>query len=191
MLKEALASADVVAAQLADTSHIEALAVKLAEQPRHVALTVARGSSDHAASYFASLTMSRIGVPVASLPMSVATLAAGAVACLRATRLRVLAVGQEPRSGRHDAGVARSGRVHCRGGQCRRTRRWPTPANGICRCSPGRTERRGDQELYRDAVAVGDRHRARPARHGIAQRAQDAAGRVACSGQARLDEGRR
>jgi len=74
MLNEALESADVVAAQLADTSRIEELAVKLAEQPRHVALTVARGSSDHAASYFASLTMSRIGVPVASLPMSVATL---------------------------------------------------------------------------------------------------------------------
>lgn len=74
MLSEALASADVVEAQLADTSNIEALAVKLAEAPRHVALTVARGSSDHAASYFASLTMSRIGVPVASLPMSVATL---------------------------------------------------------------------------------------------------------------------
>ena len=52
----------------------EALAAKRAEQPRHVALTVARGSSDHAASYFASLVMSRIGVPVASLPMSVATL---------------------------------------------------------------------------------------------------------------------
>ncbi|MDE1178953.1 SIS domain-containing protein [Paraburkholderia sp.] len=74
MLKEALASADVVAAQLADCAHIEALARVLSAQPRHVALTVARGSSDHAASYFASLTMSRIGVPVASLPMSVATL---------------------------------------------------------------------------------------------------------------------
>ncbi|WP_281662832.1 SIS domain-containing protein [Paraburkholderia fungorum] len=74
MLKEALASAETVAAQLADTSRIEALAAKLAQQPRHVALTVARGSSDHAASYFASLTMSRLGVPVASLPMSVATL---------------------------------------------------------------------------------------------------------------------
>ncbi|WP_090684925.1 SIS domain-containing protein [Paraburkholderia phenazinium] len=74
MLNEALASAETVAAQLADTSRVQALAAKLAEQPRHVALTVARGSSDHAASYFASLTMSRIGVPVASLPMSVATL---------------------------------------------------------------------------------------------------------------------
>ncbi|WP_179708874.1 SIS domain-containing protein [Paraburkholderia bryophila] len=74
MLKEALASAETVAAQLTDTSRVEALATKLAQQPRHVALTVARGSSDHAASYFASLTMSRLGVPVASLPMSVATL---------------------------------------------------------------------------------------------------------------------
>src|SRR5215469_2740564 len=74
MLNEALESANVVAAQLADTSRIEALAEKLREQPRNVALTVARGSSDHAASYFASLTMSRIGVPVASIPMSIATL---------------------------------------------------------------------------------------------------------------------
>ncbi|CAB3707985.1 Glutamine--fructose-6-phosphate aminotransferase [isomerizing] [Paraburkholderia sediminicola] len=74
MLKEALASAETVAAQLRDSSRVEALAAKLAQQPRHVALTVARGSSDHAASYFASLTMSRLGVPVASLPMSVATL---------------------------------------------------------------------------------------------------------------------
>ncbi|MET3230682.1 UNVERIFIED_ORG: glucosamine--fructose-6-phosphate aminotransferase (isomerizing) [Burkholderia sp. 1263] len=74
MLKEALASAETVAAQLTDTSRVAALAAKLAQQPRHVALTVARGSSDHAASYFASLTMSRLGVPVASLPMSVATL---------------------------------------------------------------------------------------------------------------------
>ncbi|NML33200.1 SIS domain-containing protein [Paraburkholderia sp. G-4-1-8] len=74
MLKEALASAATVAAQLSDTSRVEALAAQLAAKPRHVALTVARGSSDHAASYFASLTMSRLGVPVASLPMSVATL---------------------------------------------------------------------------------------------------------------------
>jgi glutamine---fructose-6-phosphate transaminase (isomerizing) len=74
MLKEALASASVVAAQLADTAPVEALAHQLQAEPRQVALTVARGSSDHAASYFAALTMSRIGVPVASIPMSIATL---------------------------------------------------------------------------------------------------------------------
>ncbi len=74
MLNEARESAQVVAAQLADTSLVEALARRLAERAPQVALSVARGSSDHAASYFASLTMSRVGVPVASLPMSVATL---------------------------------------------------------------------------------------------------------------------
>ncbi|HEY2606061.1 MAG TPA: iron dicitrate transport regulator FecR, partial [Paraburkholderia sp.] len=36
MLKEALASAETVAAQLTDTSRVAALAAKLAEQPRHV-----------------------------------------------------------------------------------------------------------------------------------------------------------
>jgi len=74
MLDEALASPGVVAAQLADTSRVEALARQLRDTRPQVALTVARGSSDHAASYFASLTMSRLGVPVASLPMSIATL---------------------------------------------------------------------------------------------------------------------
>ncbi|MCM3754837.1 SIS domain-containing protein, partial [Bacillus licheniformis] len=74
MLKEARESAQVVAAQIADTARVEALAGQLLDHPPAVALTVARGSSDHAASYFASLTMSRLGVPVASLPMSVATL---------------------------------------------------------------------------------------------------------------------
>lgn len=74
MLNEARESARVVAAQLADTRRVEALAQHLATHAPQVALTVARGSSDHAASYFASLTMSRLGVPVASLPMSVATL---------------------------------------------------------------------------------------------------------------------
>jgi glucosamine--fructose-6-phosphate aminotransferase (isomerizing) len=76
MLKEALAASTAVHAQEDDTSQVEALADLLARKPLHVALTVARGSSDHAASYFASLAMSRIGVPVASLPMSIATLQA-------------------------------------------------------------------------------------------------------------------
>lgn len=76
MLDEALAAGAAVAAQSADTARVEALGAVLAARPCHVALTVARGSSDHAASFFASLAMSRIGVPVASLPMSIATLQA-------------------------------------------------------------------------------------------------------------------
>ncbi len=95
MLKEALASASVVAAQLADTSRVEALVAALDAAPRHVALTVARGSSDHAASYFAALTMSRLGVPVASLPMSIATLQQ---APLRVSGQFALAFSQSGRS---------------------------------------------------------------------------------------------
>jgi glutamine---fructose-6-phosphate transaminase (isomerizing) len=74
MLKEALASADAVAAQLAAPEPVARVAAALRERERQVALTVARGSSDHAASYFAGLAMSVAGVPVASLPMSIATL---------------------------------------------------------------------------------------------------------------------
>ncbi|WP_252090710.1 SIS domain-containing protein [Pseudomonas sp. MWU13-3659] len=75
MLEEARACADVVARQLG------ALAPRLATLTEHlrrldpqVALTVARGSSDHAASYFAYIAMQQLGLPVASLPMSVVTL---------------------------------------------------------------------------------------------------------------------
>jgi len=74
MLHEALAAPAVVAAQWAASAPVEALATTLAARRPHVVLTVARGSSDHAASYFASLAMSRLGLPVASLPMSIATL---------------------------------------------------------------------------------------------------------------------
>jgi glutamine---fructose-6-phosphate transaminase (isomerizing) len=74
MLEEALASAEAVAAQLAAPQAVKRVAQVLASRERQVALTVARGSSDHAASYFAGLAMSVIGLPVASLPMSIATL---------------------------------------------------------------------------------------------------------------------
>ncbi len=120
MLKEALASAGVVAAQLADTSRVEALARALEAEPRHVALTVARGSSDHAASYFASLTMSRIGVPVASIPMSIATLQQ---APLRVKGQFALAFSQSGRSpdlvatmrALHDAGALTAAMVNVGG----------------------------------------------------------------------------
>ncbi|WP_394825339.1 SIS domain-containing protein [Pendulispora albinea] len=75
MLQEALASASVVSAQSREVDQgIQALARTLRERPPSVALTVARGSSDHAANYFAYLTMSELGVPVVSLPMSLVTL---------------------------------------------------------------------------------------------------------------------
>ena len=46
MLKEARESAQVVAAQIADTTRVEALAGQLLDHPPAVALTVARGSSE-------------------------------------------------------------------------------------------------------------------------------------------------
>jgi len=95
MLKEALAASAVVKAQCDDSTRVEQLAAVLAAKPCHVALTVARGSSDHAASYFASLAMSRIGVPVASLPMSIATLQA---APLRVEGELAIAFSQSGRS---------------------------------------------------------------------------------------------
>lgn len=75
MLDEALASSDGVQAQL-DLSEprVIALAERLRQTAPHLVMTVARGSSDHAASYFAYLAMQLTGVPVASLPMSVVTL---------------------------------------------------------------------------------------------------------------------
>ncbi|MGY4877920.1 SIS domain-containing protein [Vreelandella aquamarina] len=59
------------------------------------AVTVARGSSDHAASYFAYLCMKRKGIPVASLPPSLTTLAK---APWRLTGQLALAVSQSGQS---------------------------------------------------------------------------------------------
>lgn len=75
MLDEALAAPDAVASQLLQADGVlTELGADLRSQPPQFALTVARGSSDHAASYFAYLAMQRTGTPVVSLPMSLITL---------------------------------------------------------------------------------------------------------------------
>ncbi len=75
MLDEARASHLAVSRQLETLDPaLAALAGRLRQQSPQVAMTIARGSSDHAASYFAYLAMQQVGVPVASLPMSVVTL---------------------------------------------------------------------------------------------------------------------
>jgi hypothetical protein len=51
-----------------------ALGEALREQPPRSLLTVARGSSDHAAQYMAYLIMARLGRLVTSMPMSLVTL---------------------------------------------------------------------------------------------------------------------
>lgn len=75
MLQEALSAADCVAHQLAqDGPRYAALGERLRAAPPHNAVTVARGSSDHASSYLAYLIMARMGRLVTSLPMSLITL---------------------------------------------------------------------------------------------------------------------
>jgi glutamine---fructose-6-phosphate transaminase (isomerizing) len=75
MAQEAREAADVVARQfVANDPDVAQLALRLREfMPRHV-VTIARGSSDHAASFFAYLVMARLGHWVTSMPMSLVTM---------------------------------------------------------------------------------------------------------------------
>ncbi len=75
MLEEAVSAADCVALQLTqDVERYAELGKKLRSSNFHSAVTVARGSSDHASAYLAYLIMSRMGRLVTSLPMSLITL---------------------------------------------------------------------------------------------------------------------
>lgn len=75
MRAEALESADAVQRLLdRDGEAGAALAADLVRRRPTALLTVARGTSDHAAHYLAYLVMARLGLPVTSLPMSLITL---------------------------------------------------------------------------------------------------------------------
>ena len=74
-MAEALEAADRVQAMLAQTPpELDVLLDVLAMERPSCLLTLARGSSDHAASYFAYLAMCRWRLPVASVPPSVLSL---------------------------------------------------------------------------------------------------------------------
>jgi glutamine---fructose-6-phosphate transaminase (isomerizing) len=97
MLKEALSAAGVVEEQrLRVDDQLAALASHLRDRPPTLALTVARGSSDHAASYFAYLVMRRLGIPVVSLPMSLVTLHNAPLAVAKQLAVGVSQSGQSP-----------------------------------------------------------------------------------------------
>ncbi|WP_367846838.1 SIS domain-containing protein [Rhodoferax sp. WC2427] len=75
MYVEAMASSAQVQLQLAaDQDRYAALGVALRARPPRGTVTIARGSSDHAAAYMAYLIMARSGQLVTSLPMSLLTL---------------------------------------------------------------------------------------------------------------------
>ncbi|ALM54553.1 iron dicitrate transport regulator FecR [Halomonas huangheensis] len=75
MLEEAINAPERLRGQLArNQSMLGELGARLRAEDPSAVMTVARGSSDHAASYFAYLCMQTRGIPVASLPPSLSTL---------------------------------------------------------------------------------------------------------------------
>lgn len=97
MLEEAHAAAPCVAQQLAhDEDRYAALGAALRAQVPQGTVTIARGSSDHAASYFAYLVMSRTGQLVTSLPMSLLTLYRAPMAQQRLLAVSISQSGRSP-----------------------------------------------------------------------------------------------
>lgn len=97
MLLEACASAECVAQQLSqDGARYAALGSHLRDHPPGAVLTVARGSSDHAANYAAYLIMARLGRIVASLPMSLVTLNNAPLLAKDALAIAISQSGQSP-----------------------------------------------------------------------------------------------
>jgi glucosamine--fructose-6-phosphate aminotransferase (isomerizing) len=75
------APAAVARLMAADFAAYASLGEQLRADPPRSALTVARGSSDHAAHYMAYLVMARLGRLVTSLPMSLVTLYQSQLQC--------------------------------------------------------------------------------------------------------------
>ncbi|MBB5018625.1 glucosamine--fructose-6-phosphate aminotransferase (isomerizing) [Chitinivorax tropicus] len=97
MLDEARAAGRAVAGQLnANRDKLAQLGQALRNhQPRSV-VTVARGSSDHASSYFGYLVMARLGKLVTSLPMSLITLYRSPIEAQDVLAVAVSQSGQSP-----------------------------------------------------------------------------------------------
>ena len=97
MREEALSAPTQVALQLArDGDTYAQLAQRLRERPDAAWLTLARGSSDHAAHHLAYLVMARLGRPVTSLPMSLLTLYRAPLPAPRCVALALSQSGQSP-----------------------------------------------------------------------------------------------
>jgi glucosamine--fructose-6-phosphate aminotransferase (isomerizing) len=97
MLLEAREAPAAVAHQLAqDHAAYRDFGALLRQQPPSSLLTVARGSSDHAAHYAAYLIMARMGRLVTSLPMSLVTLYQSRIACEGLATLAFSQSGQSP-----------------------------------------------------------------------------------------------
>ncbi|MBK7059014.1 MAG: SIS domain-containing protein [Rubrivivax sp.] len=80
----------------AETESLATLGQTLRQRPPRAMLTVARGSSDHAAHYLGYLVMARLGRLVTSLPMSVLTLYQSSLDCEGLLALAFSQSGQSP-----------------------------------------------------------------------------------------------
>lgn len=97
MLEESREAPQAVARQLAaDADTYAMLAAQLRSTPPQSVLTVARGSSDHAAHYMAYLVMARLGRLVTSLPMSLITLYQSQLECEGLVSIAFSQSGQSP-----------------------------------------------------------------------------------------------
>src|SRR5690606_23610649 len=97
MLHEALEAPGAIARQLAeDNGRYAELGALLREQPPQALLTLARGSSDHAAHFAGYLVMARLGRLVTSLPMSLLTLYQSRIRCEGLLSLAFSQSGQSP-----------------------------------------------------------------------------------------------
>ncbi|MFC5512143.1 SIS domain-containing protein [Massilia jejuensis] len=97
MLQEAVSAGDCVALQLSqDGERYAALGRTLRSTNLNSAVTVARGSSDHAAGYVAYLVMSRLGRLVTSLPMSLVTLYKSPLVTRDTLAIAISQSGQSP-----------------------------------------------------------------------------------------------
>ena len=97
MLDEAREGPAVVARQLGeDQDRYRALGQRLRAQPPSSLLTIARGSSDHAAHYAAYLIMARLGRLVTSMPMSLVTLYQSKINCDGLASFAFSQSGQSP-----------------------------------------------------------------------------------------------
>jgi glucosamine--fructose-6-phosphate aminotransferase (isomerizing) len=90
------APAMVAQALAADRKTLVTLGATLRAEPPSGVLTVARGSSDHAAHYLAYLVMARLGRLVTSLPMSLVTLYSSRLRCEGLLSLAFSQSGQSP-----------------------------------------------------------------------------------------------
>jgi glucosamine--fructose-6-phosphate aminotransferase (isomerizing) len=97
MAQEARSTSEVVARQLAQgESTYQELGASLRAAPPSCVVTLARGSSDHAAAYFAYLVATQLGHPVASVPPSVVTLYHAPLKVAGGLALAVSQSGQSP-----------------------------------------------------------------------------------------------